>query len=129
MLELDPRHDRARAALQELHAEQADWDGYVALLEQRLAEARTRKQKVEVLLELGEIVYSRLGDEARAQQIFAQIAELSPFNTTARHFLQRLCVARRGWDDLAALYAPRDDTRGYTSLLSDYADRAGGARP
>ena len=124
VLALDPRHERARAALQELHAEQRDWIGYVAILEQRLGEVRTRKQKVEILLELGEIVYSRLRDEARAQDIFAQIAELSPFNTTARQFLQRLYVGRRAWTELAALYAPRDDWRGYVSLLADYAERA-----
>lgn len=124
VLALEPRHDRARAALEELHAEQSDWDGYVALLEQRLEGTRTRKQRVEVLLELGEVVYSRLGDLDRAQTIFAQIAEQSPFNTTARHFLQRLYVARRAWPELAALYAPREDWRGYVALLSDYAERA-----
>ncbi|PKN58308.1 MAG: hypothetical protein CVU56_06605 [Deltaproteobacteria bacterium HGW-Deltaproteobacteria-14] len=125
VLSIDGRHEGARAALEALHAEQSDWDGYVALLEQRAGEARTRKQKVEVLLELGEIVYSRLEDPDRAQAIFTEIAELSPFNTTARQFLQRLYVARRGWDALQALYAPREDWRGYTSLLTDYADRAG----
>lgn len=123
VLALEPRHERAREALQELHAEQADWGGYVALLEERLAEAKTRKARVEVLLELGEILYARLGDEARAQEIFARIAAESPFNTTARHFLQRLYVTRRGWAELRALYAKHSDWRAYAALLQDYADR------
>lgn len=125
VLSIDGHHEQAQAALEALHAEQSDWPGYVALLEQRAAEARTRKQKVEVLLELGEIVYTRLDDPERAQAIFTQIAELSPFNTTARQFLQRLYVARRAWDELRALYTPREDWKSYTSLLTDFADRTG----
>lgn len=123
VLALEPRHERAREALQELHAEQADWGGYVGLLEERLEEAKTRKARVEVLLELGEVLYSRLGDEARAQEIFARIAAESPFNTTARHFLQRLYVTRRAWTELRELYAKHSDWRAYAALLQDYAER------
>ncbi len=123
VLELDPKNAAATEALQDLHAEQEDWDGYVVMLESKLAEAKTRKQKVEVLLELGELVYSRLDDKERAQEIFTQIAELSPFNTTARAFLQKLYVTRRAWADLRELYAPREDWRGYVALLRDYAER------
>ncbi|MFT7579833.1 MAG: lipopolysaccharide biosynthesis regulator YciM, partial [Myxococcota bacterium] len=124
VLAIAPRHEAAQRALQDLHAEQKDWDGYVAVLEEKLQQTKTRKAKVEVLLELGEIVYSRIGDAERAQVIFTQIAELSPFNTTARSFLQRLYVSRRGWPEFRALYAPRDDWRGYIEILQEYGERS-----
>lgn len=121
VLEIDAKHERAVAALQELHAEQEDWPGYVAVLEERLEASKTRKKRVEILQELGEVVYARLADEERALTIFAEICEISPFNTTARNFLQRIYVTRRAWKELLSLYAPREDWKGYISLLGDFA--------
>lgn|GEM_PF-2027377 len=123
VLELDPKHERATTALGELHAEQEDWPSYAELLKGKIDEAKTRKEKVELLQELGEIAYARLGDEERARKIFAEICEISPFNTKARSFLQKIYVARRGWDDLRALYAPREDWKGYVTLLGDIATK------
>ena len=120
ILEVDPSHERALAALQELHSQHEDWGSYVSLLEQRLESAKTRKKRVEILQELGEVAYTRLGDEERALKLFAEICEISPFNSKARGFLQRLYVTRRSWSDLEQLYAPRDDWKGYLALLRDF---------
>ncbi|MGM0575067.1 MAG: tetratricopeptide repeat protein [Myxococcota bacterium] len=121
VLAIDPSHARALEALQELTAEQQDWPGYVRLLEQRLEGAITRKKRVEILQELGEVLHGRLGDEDRALEIFAEICELSPFNSRARHFLQRIYAGRRAWEDLRALYVPREDWKGYAAMLRDFA--------
>ncbi len=123
VLAIEPTHERALAALKELHAEREDWDGYVKVLEERLEAAGTRKQRVEVLQELGEVLYGRLGDDERARSIFAEICELSPFNTQARNFLQRIYVARRAWDELARLYTPGEDWKAYAALLVDFSGK------
>lgn len=124
VLELEPTHDAAVAALQELSVEQEDWPGYVRLLETQLESATTKKKKVEILQEMGEILHTRLGEEERALSLFAQICELSPFNSHARDFLQRAWVARRAWDRLTGLFEPRSDWKGYLALLRDFARKS-----
>ncbi|MCB9729140.1 MAG: tetratricopeptide repeat protein [Deltaproteobacteria bacterium] len=124
VLKLEPGHDEALAALQELSVEQEDWPGYVRLLETQLESAATKKKKVEILQEMGEILHTRLGEEERALALFAQICELSPFNSHARDFLQRAWVTRRAWDRLTGLYAPRSDWKGYVALLRDFARKS-----
>jgi tetratricopeptide (TPR) repeat protein len=124
VLALEPAHEAAVAALQELSVEQEDWPGYVGLLETQLESATTKKKKVEILQEMGEILHTRLGEEERALALFAQICELSPFNSHARDFLQRAWVARRAWDRLTGLYEPRSDWKGYVALLRDFARKS-----
>lgn len=124
VLELEPAHEAAVAALQELSVEQEDWPGYVRLLETQLESATTKKKKVEILQEMGEILHTRLGEEERALSLFAQICELSPFNSHARDFLQRAWVARRAWDRLTGLFEPRSDWKGYVALLRDFARKS-----
>ncbi|MEZ4265646.1 MAG: hypothetical protein R3F39_04650 [Myxococcota bacterium] len=124
VLELEPAHEAAVAALQELSVEQEDWPGYVRLLETQLESATTKKKKVEILQEMGEILHTRLGEEERALALFAQICELSPFNSHARDFLQRAWVARRAWDRLTGLFEPRSDWKGYVALLRDFARKS-----
>lgn len=120
---LDPKHERANAALAELNVEQTDWPSHAEALKKKVAGAKTRKEKVELLQELGETAYARLDDEEAARKIFAEICEISPFNTKARTFLQKIYVARRAWGDLSDLYAPRGDWKGYVTLLGDFGTK------
>jgi tetratricopeptide (TPR) repeat protein len=123
-LAIDPHHVGALAALKELETGDEDTEATIRRLEERLASAATRKQRLEALQELGEALYTRAGDEERARRIFAEICEQSPFNTRARGFLQRIYVARRAWEPIRAFYAPREDWAGYAALLSDFAAQA-----
>lgn len=105
ILERDPADEKALEALQRLHAEREDWPSYVQVLEQRVTETKNKTQKLPLLLELGETVLTRLGDVARAEQIFTTIAESTPTSSTARRFLQKIYVTRQRWDELARLFA------------------------
>jgi tetratricopeptide (TPR) repeat protein len=124
LLDVSPGDQRAIAALERLHAEQEDWPGYITLLEKKLEGAYTRKQRIEILLELGEVAYSRLGDEEKARRIFLRICDLSPFNTRARRYLQRIYITRRAWPKLIELYQPRDDWEGYLKLLDEFSEES-----
>jgi len=118
---LDPDNQQAKEALDELESEEGDWPALLERLEEDKAHAKTRKQRVEILERQGEIAYTRLGDEERARKIFAEITAIAPFNTTAHKYLRRIFVARRDWEDLRALYEPRDDWKGYLALLTEIA--------
>lgn len=117
----EPRHPGAQQALQNLHADRDDWEGYAQVLEARLAEVTTKKARVELLQELGEVAYTRLADPDRALERFRRVCEIAPFNPRARNFIQRIYVARRAWDELSGLFAPRSDWKGYVDLLDDAA--------
>jgi golgin subfamily B member 1 len=119
VLALEPDHRLATKELEMLRVAQEDWSDYAKLLRQRVESAKTRKQRVEALLDLGEMTYTRLEDEEAATEIFTQVCELSPFNNQARSFLQQIYVKQREWAQLEGLYAPRADWDGYLSLLSD----------
>ncbi|MBL8786927.1 MAG: hypothetical protein JNJ59_18625, partial [Deltaproteobacteria bacterium] len=128
ILTLAPAHEPSLAALQALHAEQEDWGAYAKVLEQRVAEAKTKAAKLPLLLELGEAMLTRLGDVERAEQIFSAIAESSPTSATARRFLQRIFVSRKKWDELGRLFtktsrttpaAPGSRWKEYVALLRD----------
>lgn len=130
LLERDPTDAAALEALQRLHAEREDWPSYVQVLEQRVAETKAKTQKLPLLLELGETVLTRLGDVARAEQIFATIAESTPTSSTARRFLQKIYVSRQRWDELARLFArqqrpatspPNARWKDYVTFLKDAA--------
>ncbi|MCC6624847.1 MAG: hypothetical protein IT385_26595 [Deltaproteobacteria bacterium] len=132
VLTLDPQNGKALEALQTLHAEVADWPAFVKVLEQRVADAKTKAAKLPLLLELGEALYTRLGDVEAAEKIFQSIAETTPTSATARRFLQRIFVSRRKWPELARLFTgksgksagagpPAARWKEYVALLRDAA--------
>ncbi|MFO0748996.1 MAG: hypothetical protein U1F43_25520 [Myxococcota bacterium] len=130
VLALDPQNAKALEALSALHAEEEDWPAYVKVLEQRVADAKTKTAKLPLLLELGEALYTRVGEVEQAEKIFQAIAETSPTSATARRFLQRIFVTRRKWPELARLFTgraskgatlPAAKWKEYVALLRDAA--------
>jgi tetratricopeptide (TPR) repeat protein len=126
VLAIDPRHAEALAALARLHAEQQDWEAWVAVQERRIAETSNKAARLPLLFDLGEVLYLRVGDHARADATFRTIAASASTSATARRFLQRIFVQHRKWDELQRLFGDATtgalqskDLKSYVQVLED----------
>ncbi len=97
---------RARVVelLRPIHEQEGDWRKLVALAEHRLGIAATPHEKVAVLRETAKLVEEKGSDVDGAFERLGAAFELDPDDGDTREELDRLAVATKRWDDLAAAY-------------------------
>ncbi len=120
-----PEHKaRVIDILRPIYERADDWRHLIAVNEQRLLLAAQTGERVAILRENASLWEQRGGDRRRAFDAIRQAWTLDPEDGEARAELDRLALATRRWDDLAAAYeAAIDTTDGLTKreLLSALA--------
>jgi tetratricopeptide (TPR) repeat protein len=104
ILELNPGHAAACAALTRIHEERKDWDQLIALLK-RLAERDPNEESAaSLLLRIGEIAERELGDPARALAEYESALALRPNLLAALQAAGRILNREGRWEELVGLY-------------------------
>lgn len=101
VLSLRSRDDAALAALAKLFTKHERWDELAPVLEALSAAETDRARKVELLLQLANVLESRLGDEDATLACFERIAELAPTSQPALEGRERHYRKQQRWQDLA----------------------------
>ncbi|MCC6747689.1 MAG: tetratricopeptide repeat protein [Deltaproteobacteria bacterium] len=121
ILELDPTHAGARAALEhKLEDEQhqlaaaqilepiyqqiGEWHHLVQVHEIQLAREQDPQAKVDLLLRIGALWVEKIGDGERAFEAYSRCFKLEATNELARSELERLASIQDYWEPLAGLY-------------------------
>jgi len=106
--------------------EELDWQDRLAELQGRLGRATTAAERVELLLEIGEIGWERLDDRAEAARAFEEVLELQPDNTRAFEVLDHIYYLEWETEKLAELLIDRagyvESPSGQAALLARVAE-------
>jgi tetratricopeptide (TPR) repeat protein len=104
ILELDPGHAAARAALMRIHEQRRDWEQLIAQLKRLAERDRSEEGAAALLLRAGEIAERELGDPARALAEYEAAMALRPNLLAAVQAAGRVLHREGRWEDLVALY-------------------------
>lgn len=120
ILDLDAAHEGARAALEQhlgddfklevsrilepIYQTLADYEQLVRIYEIQLAGTEEPSGKVELLLRIGDLHASKLGDFEGAFNDYSRCVRIEPANETARNELFRIAEVESGWAKLVALF-------------------------
>ena len=126
ILELEPQHAAAGAALMRIHEERRDWEQLLALL-QRLAERdRNEESAAALLLRAGELAERELGDAARALSLYESALALRPTLLPGLQAVGRILHRDGRWEDLVALYRRELDQTENPAMRAATLCRIGG---
>jgi tetratricopeptide (TPR) repeat protein len=110
-----PDHAEATQALCEHYAQRGAWSELGQLYRRRLARAQDPREQAHEHLRLGELLFDRLADPARAKDELERAVELEPAEPRAWEALARVLEhegdprAPGAWDQVAELAAHRGD--------------------
>jgi tetratricopeptide (TPR) repeat protein len=104
VLERDPEHTRALAALARLYEAAEEWERCAEVLQKAAAAGRGGPDEAEVHFRLARLSESRLGDEAAALAQLQRAVELDPGHREANRALAAKCLAREDWPGLLAAW-------------------------
>ncbi len=120
ILDLDPLHGTATAALEKLYAKEGQFDKLVALLERRLARADLT-ESVLIKLRLAALHLDSLKDPERALPHVDDVLKADPNQREARELAERLLqipeLRGRAAVMLEAVYETRDEVRDLVRVL------------
>ena len=120
ILDLDPLHGTATAALEKLYAKEGQFDKLVALLERRLARADL-VESVLIKLRLAALHLDSLKDPERALPHVDDVLKADPNQREARELAERLLqlpeLRGRAAVMLEAVYETRDEVRDLVRVL------------
>jgi|GEM_PF-3089663 len=126
ILELEPQHAAAGAALIRIHEERRDWEQLLALL-QRLAERdRNEESAAALLLRAGELAERELGDAARALSLYESALALRPTLLPVLQAVGRMLHRGGRWEELVALYRRELDQTDNPAMRAATLCRIGG---
>ncbi|RME26797.1 MAG: tetratricopeptide repeat protein, partial [Deltaproteobacteria bacterium] len=104
VLDLVPEHGLATRLLMELYTKQQNWRGLIELCERNLSDAASEKQKVRLLSLMGDVYAMRMGDLARAAELYEQALKLQPDYGPALEALERVLLSQRNFAGLLRIY-------------------------
>jgi tetratricopeptide (TPR) repeat protein len=121
ILDLDVRHEGARAALERrlpdehhqlvaaqilepIYTELCEWSKLIEVHEIQLSREEDPTSRVDLLIRIGTLWMEKLGEGAKAFHAFSRCFKAEPTNETARQELERLAGIQESWAELAALY-------------------------
>ncbi|MBI5486680.1 MAG: tetratricopeptide repeat protein [Deltaproteobacteria bacterium] len=126
ILELEPEHASARAALTRIHEQRRDWEQLIVQLK-RLAERDTSEENAAaLLLRAGEIAERELGDPARALAEYEAALALRPNLLAALQAAGRVLHREGRWEDLVGLYRRELDLIDSPTVRATTLCRVGG---
>jgi len=105
VLEDDPDHPDALAALANLYERARDWAPLADVLDRRVEQVTDDAELKQLLQKLGMIYADKLDDGDGAVRAFRRLLTLDPDDRRAQEQLKRRYVALRAWDDLEEFYA------------------------
>jgi hypothetical protein len=123
ILEGEPHHADALAALEKQAERSKDWAALAEALERRAEQTEGTHQKIAVLVRLGDVYQQQLGDSAAVARTFSRVLELAPSHDRALRVLSEGYLEAGNYDRLQQLYASRNDWQGLVKLLGSAADR------
>jgi tetratricopeptide (TPR) repeat protein len=118
VLEIDPGHGAALAALAALHRGQGEPQRAAKLLREAEAHAQNRAEKIPLLQELGVLHQDELGEPEQAAELYRRVLDLDPEHVAAAERLAALHARAERWEELRPLL----------EMLARKADRADAAR-
>jgi golgin subfamily B member 1 len=131
VLERDPEHTRALAALAKLYEANGDWDRVAEVLRKAAATGRGGPDEAEVHFRLARLAESRLDDEDGALAELRLAVRAHPGHLEANRALARLCRKRGDnaglCEALAREEANLDDKAKKIALLTEIAQLEGAA--
>jgi tetratricopeptide (TPR) repeat protein len=113
----------ARENLHQLYSRLEQWSDYATFLAEEIERPMPLKRRVELCQKLGEVHMDRLGNTAKAREVFTMVLRLDPSDDIAARRLEHIFLEQ---DDLAALhdlFMQRGDLRSYVALLSQREGR------
>jgi tetratricopeptide (TPR) repeat protein len=127
ILDLEPSHGGARQALERrladadhqltaaailepIYAHLEDWGRLIEVHEIQLAREKDPLNRVRLLLRIGELQATKIGDGEKAFDAYARCFREDPSNETARQELERLAVINESWPELVKLYEAAIET-------------------
>jgi tetratricopeptide (TPR) repeat protein len=105
VLELEPRHQASRRALERLYAREKRWRDLAALLEEELSEAEG-DAAVDLTYRLGELHETKLDEPALAVDRYEAVIRMDSDHEGARQALERLLATRGQRHQVAAILEP-----------------------
>jgi tetratricopeptide (TPR) repeat protein len=101
----DADHQLAAAAILEpIYQQIEEWARLIEVHEIQLAREKQKLERVRLLLRIGELQATKIGDGEKAFDAHARCFNEDPSNETARIELERLATINEAWPDLVALY-------------------------
>ena len=126
ILELEPQHAPASAALLRIHEERKDWEQLLVLL-QRLAERdRNEESAAALLLRAGELAERELKDSTRALALYEGALSLRPTLLPVLQAAGRMLHREGRWEELIALYRRELDQIDGAAMRATTLCRIGG---
>ncbi|AKF09165.1 protein kinase domain-containing protein [Sandaracinus amylolyticus] len=110
-LALDPASDAALDGTVELYRKAQSWQELAQILLRRAEVATSQARARDFLAEAAEIVHRRLGDGARAAEIFEKVLEADPAHPKATDALETLYSERKDWPALVALLEKKAESQ------------------
>jgi golgin subfamily B member 1 len=121
ILDLEPTHAGARAALERrlgdednqlvaaailepIYERTEEWARLIEVHEIQLKREKTQSNRVSLLLRIGELQASKIGDGDKAFDAYARAFREDPHTTQARTELERLATISEAWPQFVSLY-------------------------
>lgn len=98
-IDLDPSNPRPFRSLAKIYDEKGEWQSGIAIRKQRLQLA-TGAERFELLLEIGDVMFVRLGDRTAASKAYTQALEERPDDRKLLTKLMQLYSEEKDWAKL-----------------------------
>ena len=105
VIERDPRHDNAFAALERHYRDAEQFPALRALLAQRKDLAESPEARRDLLFQIADLDEGVLGDEEAAARTYGEALEADPSSQRAFRALERIHTGRARWGELDQLYS------------------------
>lgn len=130
-----PHHSEALALLERVLTESGRFADLDRFLRERVGQARTTNEKIEILTKRAQLAQTSLGDVEEAVRTYEQVSTLEPPGGPATQHLAKLYAGRKDWAKLAELRERQlertSDAQARLALLRElaalYQDRLGDA--
>ncbi|HEV8323651.1 MAG TPA: tetratricopeptide repeat protein, partial [Myxococcota bacterium] len=103
-LEVDPRNRKASGFLRRLYSRAGRFKDLADHLDDLCAQARSREERIRLLLDLADVLRDKVGDEPRAVDTHQKVLALDPANSAAMSHLADVYSRREDWPALIQLY-------------------------
>jgi len=102
----------AAAILEPIYEQLQEWARLIEVHEIQLSRQKSRPERVQLLLRIGELQAAKIGDGDKAFDAYSRTFKEEPANETARRELERLATISESWPSLVKLYEAAIETPG-----------------